>query len=142
MRTVRTVHPALQSRYITPTDNGLLLLPPPWTTRQVQKAIRMARAGTGTLESPALSNSNGLPDEHPFIASAVQIQRTSHCSRHRNQETSCRSFGETAKESGKRKDQAAEQEEKKEKKNKGSMNKQNVKSNLRIDGLGNTDANL
>jgi hypothetical protein len=75
----------------------------------------MARAGTGTLESPAVSNSNGLPDEQPFIASAVQIQRTSHCSRHRNQETSCKSFGETetAKESGKgRRDQGAEQEEK------------------------------
>jgi hypothetical protein len=37
-----------------------------------------------------------------------------HCSRHRNQETHCKRFGETTKESGKRKDQAAEQEEKKE----------------------------
>jgi hypothetical protein len=44
-----------------------------WTTRKVQKAIRVVRAGTS--ESPAVSNSNGLPDEQPFIASAVQIQR-------------------------------------------------------------------
>jgi hypothetical protein len=70
----------------------------------------MARGGT--FESPTVSNSNGLPDEQPFIASAVQIQRIVRGIGHRNQETSCKSFGETAKESGKRKDQAAEQEEK------------------------------
>jgi hypothetical protein len=29
----------------------------------------------GTFETPAVSNSNALPDEQPFIASAVQIQR-------------------------------------------------------------------
>jgi len=33
----------------------------------------MVRAGT--FESSTVSNSNGLPDEQPFIASAVQIQR-------------------------------------------------------------------
>jgi hypothetical protein len=33
----------------------------------------MVRAGT--FESPAVSNTNGLPAEQPFIASAVQIQR-------------------------------------------------------------------
>jgi hypothetical protein len=47
--------------------------PFPWTTRKVQKAIRVVRAGT--FESSAVSNSNGLPDEQPFIASAVQIHR-------------------------------------------------------------------
>jgi hypothetical protein len=44
-----------------------------WTTREVQKAIRVVRAGI--FESSAVSNSNRLPDEQPFIASAVQIQR-------------------------------------------------------------------
>jgi hypothetical protein len=56
-------------------SNGALSTSDPcsWTTRKVQKAIRMVRAGT--FESSAVSNSNGLPDEQPFIASAVQIQR-------------------------------------------------------------------
>jgi hypothetical protein len=29
----------------------------------------------GTSESSTVSNSNGLPDEQPFTASAVQVQR-------------------------------------------------------------------
>ena len=50
-----------------------IIRPMPVDHPQGQKAIRMVRAGTS--ESSAVSNSNGLPDEQPFSASAVQIQR-------------------------------------------------------------------
>jgi hypothetical protein len=72
-------------------------------------------AGSGTFESPAVSNGNGLPDEQPFIVSgAVQIQRIVRgIATH--QETSYKSFRETASELVKKerpgsRQQAAEQE--------------------------------
>ena len=61
-----------------------------WTTREVPKSIRIVRAVA--FESLAASNTNGrLPAEQPPTASAVHAY-TAHCSRHRNQETSCKSF--------------------------------------------------
>jgi hypothetical protein len=70
----------------------------------------MVRAGK--FKSPTVSNTNELPAEQPFIASAVKIQSVVRGSRFCSQETSCESFGETEEESRKEADQAAEQEEK------------------------------
>jgi hypothetical protein len=106
-----------------------------WTIRKVQKAIRVVRAGTS--ESPAVSNSNGLPDEHPFTASAVQIQRIV-----RGIATRKRVAKVLEKHRKDREKRKIRQQTKKNtgKKNKGS--KQNARSDLRADGLGNTDADL
>ena len=107
---------------------------------QGQKAIRMVRAGT--FESPAVSKQQqwapGL-SSHSLPPLCRYRQRTVHCSRHRNQEMSCKSFGETEEESG-GKNIRQQNKKKKGKRNKGSN--KNARSNLRTDGLGNTDADL
>jgi hypothetical protein len=109
--------------------------PCPLTTRKVQKAIRMVRAGT--FKSSTVSNSNGLPDEQPFIASTVQIQRIV-----RGIATRKRIAKVLEKQRKNRGKGKTRQQNKKKKGKKTKDSKQNAKSNLRTDGLGNTDANL
>ena len=109
-----------------------IIRPMPVDHPQGQKAIRMVRAGT--FESPAVSKQQqwapGL-SRHSLPPLCRYRQRTVHCSRHRNQEMSCKSFGETEEESGE-KNIRQQNKKKKGKRNKGSN--KNARSNLRADG--------
>jgi hypothetical protein len=130
--TVYTTHAVL-----TLSDDALSSINTPcsWTDRKVKKAIRMVRAGK--YASPAVSNSNGLPAEKPFIASAVKIQSIVRGIATRKRVAKVLEKQRKNREKGKIRQQ---NKKKKGKKNKDS--KKNVKSNLRIDGFENTDANL
>jgi hypothetical protein len=86
---------------------------------------------------PLASNSNGLPDKQPFIASAVQIQRVV-----RGIATRKRVAKVLEKQRKNQEKRKTRQHNKKKKGKKKGDSKQNAKSNLRADGLGNTDANL
>jgi hypothetical protein len=95
----------------------------------------MARAGK--FKSPTVSNTDELPAEQPFIASAVKIQSI------------VRGFAarkRVAKVLEKqRKNRANKQIRNHNKKKKGKKNKdskKNVSSNARTDGFENTDAKL
>jgi hypothetical protein len=68
----------------------------------------MVRAGT--FESSTVSNSNGLPDEPPFVASAVKTQRVVRGIATRKRVAKV--LEKQRKNRGGKKDQAAEQEEK------------------------------
>ena len=83
----------------------------------------MVRAGT--FESSTVSNSNGLPDEQPFIASAVQIQRIV-----RGIATRKRAAKVLEKQRKNRGERKTRQQNKKKKGKKNKDSKQNAKSVL------------
>jgi hypothetical protein len=121
---------------LTLSDDALTTNDPcSWNARKVKKAIRMARAGK--FKSPTVSNTNELPAEQPFIASAVKIQSIVRGFATKKRVAKVLEKQRKNREKGKIRQQ---NKKKKGKKNKGS--KKNVKSNLRTDGFENTDATL
>ena len=106
-----------------------------WNARKVTKAIRMVRAGK--FKSPAVSNTNELPAELPFIASAVKIQSVV-----RGFAARKRAAKVLEKQRKNREKKQIRQQNKKKKGKKNKDSKKNVSSNVRIDGFENTDANL
>jgi hypothetical protein len=95
----------------------------------------MVRAGKYT--SPTVSNTNELPAEQPFIASAVKIQSIV-----RGIAIRKRVAKVLEKQRKNREKRKIRQQNKKKKGKKNKDSKKNVKSDLRIDGFENTDANL
>jgi hypothetical protein len=121
---------------LTLSDDGLTINDPDsWTDRKVTKAIRMVRAGK--FKSPTVSNTNELPAEQPFIASAVKIQSIVRGFAARKRVAKVL---EKQRKNREKKQIRQQNKKKKGKKNEGS--KKNVSSNVRIDGFENTDANL
>jgi hypothetical protein len=102
---------------------------------KVKKAIRMVRAGK--FKSPTASNTNELPAEQPFIASAVKIQGIV-----RDFATRKRVAKVLEKQRKNREKRKIRQQNKKKKGKKNKDSKKNVKSNLTADGFENTDADL
>jgi hypothetical protein len=95
----------------------------------------MVRAGE--FKSPTVSNTNELPAEQPFTASAVKIQSIVRGFAARKRVAKVL---EKQRKNREKKQIRQQNKRKKGKKNKGS--KKNVSSNVRIDGFENTDANL
>ena len=118
------------------SDDALTINDPcSWNARKVTKAIRMVRAGE--FKSPAVSNTNELPAELPFIASAVKIQSVV-----RGFAARKRVAKVLEKQRKNREKKQIRQQNKKKKGKKNKDSKKNVSSNVRIDGFENTDANL
>ena len=121
---------------LTLSDDALTINDPcSWNARKVTKAIRMVRAGE--FKSPTVSNTNELPAEQPFIASAVKIQSIV-----RGFAARKRVAKVLEKQRKNREKKQIRQQNKKKKGKKNKDSKKNVSSNVRIDGFENTDANL
>ena len=95
----------------------------------------MVRAGK--FKSPTVSNTNELPAEQTFIASAVKIQSIV-----RGFATRKRVAKVLEKQRKNREKKQIRKQNKKKKGKKKKDSKKNVSSNVRIDGFENTDANL
>jgi hypothetical protein len=95
----------------------------------------MVRAGK--YASPAVSNTNELPAEQPFIAAAVKIQSIVRGIAARKRVAKV--LEKQRKNRGKKK---IRQQNKKKNGKENKDSKKNVSSNVGIDGFENTDANL
>jgi hypothetical protein len=121
-------------------ESGQFFSSPVAPSCKVKKAIRMVRAGK--FKSPTASNTNELPAEQPFSASAVTIQSVvrGFAARKRVAKVLEKQRKNREKKQIRQQNKKKKGKENKDRKNKDS--KKNVSSNVRIDGFENTDANL